>query len=77
MESGWDHVTKFKEFNVFSSPASFDSPELHTDPAEQSYALQRFDKKIARNTIFVGILSILAIGLLSFMWFIDNTPTHQ
>jgi len=25
--------------------------------------------------MFVGILSILAIGLLSFMWFIDNTPT--
>ncbi|WP_438312772.1 DUF2812 domain-containing protein [Sporosarcina sp. FA9] len=75
MESGWDHVTKFKEFNVFTSPASFDSPELHTDPAEQSYSLQAFDKKIARNTMYVGILSVLGIGLLSFMWFIDNTPT--
>lgn len=75
MESGWSFVTKFKELSVFASPASLDSPELHTDPAEQSYALQSFDKKIARNTLYVIILSILGVGLISFIWFIDKTPT--
>ncbi|MFD1927787.1 DUF2812 domain-containing protein [Sporosarcina siberiensis] len=74
MESGWNYITKFKELSVFVSPVSLDSPELHTDPAEQSYALQSFDKKIARNTLYVIVLSILGIGMLAFIWFIDNTP---
>ena len=60
---------------MFASPTSLNAPELHTDTAEQSYTLKSFDKKVARNTIYVIILSMLAIGLLSFIWLIDKRPT--
>lgn len=36
-ESGWDYVTSNNFFHVFSSPVELNAPELHTDPAEQSY----------------------------------------
>ena len=74
-KGGWDYVTKFREFNVFASPTSLNAPELHTDSAEQSYTLKSFDKKIARNTLYVILLSMLAIGMTSFIWLTDKTPT--
>ena len=39
MESGWEYVTGFGQFNVFSSPTELNAPELHTDSAEQSHTL--------------------------------------
>lgn len=73
-ESGWDYVTSYGAFNVFSSPLGRNAPELHTDPAEQSYTLKELDKKLARSSILVVVAVILMIGMLSAVWFFNKTP---
>ncbi|WP_456278673.1 DUF2812 domain-containing protein [Bacillus sp. AK128] len=74
-ESGWDYVTSYSFFHVFSSPEELDAPELHTDPAEQSYTLKELDKKLVLNAITIIVAMILIIGMLSSIWFLDGTPT--
>lgn len=75
-ESGWDYVTSNKFFHVFSSPVERNAPELHTDPAEQSYTLMELDKKLAMNAGIFAIGMILMIGMLTAIWFLDGTPTY-
>ncbi|MCC3357037.1 DUF2812 domain-containing protein [Bacillus sp. REN16] len=75
-ESGWDYVTKYQYFQVFSSPEERDAPEIHTDPAEQSYTLKELDKKLVSNAVFVVFAMLLIIGLMSSVWFLDGTPTY-
>ncbi|MDR7075780.1 hypothetical protein J2Y03_000768 [Neobacillus niacini] len=74
-ESGWDYVTSNKYFHVYSSPVERNAPEIHTDPAEQSYTLKELDKKLALNAGFVAIALILMISMLFAIWFLDETPT--
>ena len=74
-ESGWDYVTSYGHFNVFSSPDELEAPELHTDPAEQSYTLRELDKKLRFNAVVVIIGMILMMGMLGSIWFLDGTPT--
>ncbi|MBD8067352.1 DUF2812 domain-containing protein [Bacillus sp. PS06] len=74
-ESGWDYVTRYGYFHVFSSAEELDAPELHTDPAEQSYTLKELDKKLASNAIIVVISLLLIIGMQSSIFFLDGTPT--
>jgi hypothetical protein len=74
-DSGWDYVTSYNYFHVFSSPAELLAPELHTDPAEQSYTLKALDEKYAQTAWFVTILILLTFGMLASVWFLDRTPT--
>jgi hypothetical protein len=74
-ESGWDYVTGYHYFQVFSSPDELNAPELHTDPAEQSYTLKELDKKLAMNAGMTVIAVILMTVMLSSIWFLDGTPT--
>jgi hypothetical protein len=74
-ESGWDYVTGYSFFQVFSSPEEINAPELHTDPAEQSFTLKELDKKLALNATITAVAMILIIGMLSAIWFLDGTPT--
>jgi hypothetical protein len=73
-ESGWDYVTSYGDFNVFSSPVEMNAPELHTDPAEQSYTLKELDKKLAKSSTLVVTAVILMIGILFSIWFLDGAP---
>jgi hypothetical protein len=75
-ESGWDYVTSYNFFHVYSSPAELNAPELHTDPAEQSYTLKELDKKLALNASLVVVAMILIIGMQMSLWFLDGTPTY-
>ncbi|WNF24862.1 DUF2812 domain-containing protein [Mesobacillus jeotgali] len=75
-ESGWDYVTSYGQFHVFSSPAELDAPELHTDPAEQVYTLKGLDKKLAWNAGSAIIGMVLMIGMMASIWFLDGTPTY-
>ena len=75
-ESGWDYVTSYNFFHVFSSPVELNAPELHTDPAEQSYTLKELDRKLAMNASIVAGAMILMIGMLTSIWFLDGTPTY-
>lgn len=74
-EAGWQHVTKLGEFNVFTSPTELQAPELHSDPAEQAYTLEKLARKIKRNTILASIIGIPSLALMVSLWFIDKTPT--
>lgn len=74
-EGGWDYVTRYNYFHVFSSNLELNAPELHTDPAEQSYTLKEIHKKLVMNAIIVAVGWILMIGMLAPIWFLDRTPT--
>ncbi|SEN98107.1 Protein of unknown function [Mesobacillus persicus] len=74
-ESGWEYVTRFQFFHVFSSPAELDAPELHTDPAEQAYTLKELDKKLTMNAVFIAVAMVAIIGMMFSIWFLDGTPT--
>ncbi|MBM4763004.1 DUF2812 domain-containing protein [Bacillus sp. B15-48] len=74
-ESGWEYVISYSFFHVFSSPEGLNAPELHTDPAEQSYTLKELDKKLALNAVIVIVAMILMVGMLSSIWLLDGTPT--
>ncbi|MEK4130019.1 DUF2812 domain-containing protein [Solibacillus sp. FSL W8-0474] len=73
-ENGWEHVTSYQYFHVFSSPEESNAPEIHTDPAEQAYTLQRLSKILLVNLIAMSLAVALMIGLLSATWFLDGTP---
>ena len=71
-ESGWDYVSSYGLFNVFSSPDYVDAPELHTDAAEQAYTLNYLDKKLRKSAIGVAVSVVLMIGIIAAMWFINS-----
>ncbi len=75
-ESGWDYVTGYGNFHVYSSPEERNAPELHSDPAEQSYTLKALDEKLALNAGIVVVALLLMVGMLSSVWFLDGTPTY-
>lgn len=39
-DNGWEYVTSYNVFHVFSSPAILNAPELHTDPGEKLLLLK-------------------------------------
>jgi len=74
-ESGWEYVTSYQSFHVFASPCNSDAPELHTDPAEQSFTLKELDKKLTMNATIATLGMIVLIGMMFAIWFLDGTPT--
>lgn len=74
-EKGWDFVTSYGSFHVFSSPAELNAPELYTDPLEQSYSLKELDKHLVFYAAVIVVGLIIFIGLLAPSWFLDGTPT--
>ncbi|BAQ11118.1 hypothetical protein OXB_2647 [Bacillus sp. OxB-1] len=76
-EGGWEFVTQYGAFYVFSSPAEREAPELHTDPAEQAYTLRELDKKLFGNALFILVALLLIAGMLSSLWFLDRTPVYM
>ncbi|QUW23530.1 DUF2812 domain-containing protein [Sporosarcina sp. Marseille-Q4063] len=76
-QAGWTYVTKFGEFTLFSSAMKLNAPELHTDPAEQSHTLKKFDNKIKNSTILLVILSLILIGMQIYLWFFLAGPTYS
>lgn len=73
-ENGWEYVTSYQWFHVFSSPTENNAAEIHTDPAEQAFTLQRLNKKLVFNLVWVSIGVALILGMLLAMWFLDGTP---
>ncbi|QFF99897.1 DUF2812 domain-containing protein [Psychrobacillus glaciei] len=74
-DSGWDYVTGYQYFQVYSSPVEREAPELHTDPAEQSFTLRALDKKLVFIVVIVVVALLFIIGMMSAIWFLDGTPT--
>lgn len=74
IQSGWDYVTSYGVFNVFSSPVELNAPELHTEPAEQAYTLDSLCKKTTRTAIIVAVAVALMIGMLASVWLFNPSP---
>lgn len=73
-ESGWDFVTDYDEFNIYSSPEELNAPELHSDPVEQAYTLKTLEDKM-NGILFMTVISpILILVLLWYILFKDSTP---
>lgn len=73
VESGWDYVTSYGDFNVFSSPVEANAPELYTDSAEQAYTLNYLSKKLTNATIVVAVAVALMIVMLGSTWIFNPT----
>ncbi len=71
---GWDFVTKGGLFYIFSSPEDSNSPELHTDPAEQGFTLVDLNKILKKKLIIMLIAIILIIGMYFFLYFLQDEP---
>ena len=74
-ERGWEHVTRYGEFNVFSSPVELQAPELYTDPIKQSYTLKSLDKKMRKLAYLMSILLVVSLIVSIVFLLLDKTPT--
>lgn len=72
-EYGWEYVTAYGRFSVFSSPESLHAAELHTDPEEQSHTLRFLDKELKNNVFLIAMLIILLFALGGSTLFIKGT----
>lgn len=73
-EYGWDFVSSKGDFHIFSSPEARKAPELHTDPAEQSYSLEKLNKHLEKILIIISILMLAFFGMMFSIFFLDKTP---
>lgn len=78
-EFGWTYVDNwfndgFRRSYVFSSPEELNAPELHTDPAEQSFTLKDLNRNLRDGILLLSLLVFLTLGMLYSTFFADNTP---
>jgi hypothetical protein len=71
---GWEFVTSYGKFNVYSSPEELEAPELHTDAAEQSYTLEALADSLRQNVIIMSIVMVVFIGMMLSIFFLIKTP---
>lgn len=76
-EHGWEYVSSFYNYHVFSSPVERNVPEIHTDSAEQSLTLKSLNKQFIKGVISLIIGTIVMLGYMLFMVFFDGTPTYN
>ncbi|ABX41736.1 DUF2812 domain-containing protein [Lachnoclostridium phytofermentans] len=74
-ESGWQLVTRLKEFYIFSSPEDENCQELYTDPIEQSNTMVVLVKRMRNHVIAMLILMVLFLGMVFLMLSLQRTPT--
>lgn len=78
-EFGWTYIDNwfndgFRRSYVFSSPEELNSPELHTDPAEQSFTLKDLNKNLRHGILLIGLLVLITLGMFYSIFFTDNVP---
>ncbi|MDF3000833.1 MAG: hypothetical protein K0Q48_952 [Bacillota bacterium] len=74
-EFGWKLVCHIKELYIFSSPENSACPELHTDPAEQSFTLETVDRKLKYQVIWISFLMMIFLGMMAALFLLNQTPT--
>jgi len=68
-ESGWFFVTNAAEYFIYASLAESNAPELHTDPAEQAFSLNRLLKK----SVITAVIFFFLLVLFSVLGFLKPT----
>ena len=71
-ESGWDFVTNYDDFNIYSSPVEINAPELHSDPKEQAYTLKTLEDKMNALFFLNTIGPLVMIILIYFILIKDS-----
>lgn len=71
-ENGWDFVTNYDDFNIYSSPAELNAPELHSDPKEQAYTLKTLEDKM-NALFFLNTIGPLVMIFLIYYIFIKDS----
>ena len=71
-ELGWDYVTGYDNFNIFSSPVELNAPEPHLDPVEQSYTLKELDKEFTLNAIVTTLGFSIQLWMIYYIYFQDS-----
>ncbi|KPU44752.1 hypothetical protein OXPF_18380 [Oxobacter pfennigii] len=65
-ENGWDYVTEYGDFCVFSSSEELSAPELYDDPEEQSHSLKAVWKKsVISLLLLIGAIILLLLIIFS------------
>jgi len=72
---GWQYVTSYYFFHVFSSPAERNAPELYSNFTVQAQTLDELEKKLTKNAIISSVAMLFMICTLLAVWFLDGTPT--
>lgn len=75
--AGWDYVTSYNYFHVFSSPKEMNAPEIHTDPTEQAQTLKKLNRLLMFNWIFTIFCAIFSTSMFWAIFFLDGTPVRQ
>lgn len=73
-EYGWEFITAYGKFSVFSSPEELGAPELHTDAVEQSYTLEALGKDLRLNVILLPLMMVIFLGVMYSAIFLTRTP---
>ncbi|WP_274309824.1 DUF2812 domain-containing protein [Solibacillus daqui] len=76
-EAGWDYVTSYNYFHVFSSPVELNAPEIHTDPTQQSHMLKELNRLLMFNWIFTIFGAVFSSTIFWAIFFLDGTPIRQ
>lgn len=74
-KTGWQYVTSYYYFHVFSSPEERNAPELYSNLTEQAQTFDELDKKLTMKAIISSVTMIVMICTLLAVWFLDGTPT--
>jgi len=69
-ESGWFFVTNAAEYYIYASLAESNAHELHTDPAEQAFSINRVLKK----SVIIATIGFILLIMISLFWIIRTTP---
>ena len=75
--AGWEYVTHYNYFHVFRSPAEINAPEIHTDPVEQANTLKGLNRMLMFNWIFSSVCTLIVIGMMWAIFFLDSAPVRQ
>lgn len=75
--AGWDYVTHYNYFHVFSSPNKRGAPEIHTDPANQATTLKDLTHILSVNWIMSLLGAIFSICVMWAIFFLDDVPVRQ
>ena len=72
---GWEFVCRTGNIDIYRSQESSDFPELHTDPAEQAYTLQKLEQSLVFSAALTVPLFLASLIMNFFTIFMQKTPT--
>jgi len=73
-DCGWDLVAKNGFFYTFCADGKANTTELHTDPVEQSYTMEKLNKHLKMNLVIVSIAMMLFLGMILSIYVFNDEP---